>query len=101
MQSCSVSSKISVCEAASLVAAFTRSTTSVRCTNVSPSIPGWGDTQSDDLGDDLSSSTGEFLGEEEEDALETLEIEDVDDLPPVLNFEDAESLSIRDSVSLV
>jgi len=64
-------------------------------------MPGWGDTQSDDLGDDLSSSTGEFLGEEEEDALETLEIEDVDDLPPVLNFEDAESLSIRDSVSLV
>lgn len=64
-------------------------------------MPGWGDTQSDDLVDDLSSSTGEFLGEEEEDALETLEIEDVDDLPPVLNFEDAESLSIRDSVSLV
>lgn len=84
------------------MAAFTRSTTSVRCTNVSPSMPGWGDTQSDDLGDDLSSSTGEFLGEEEEDVLETLEIEDVvDDLPPVLNFEDAESLSIRDSVSLV
>lgn len=64
-------------------------------------MPGWGDTQSDDLGDDLSSSTGEFLGEEEEDVLETLDIEDVDDLPPVLNFEDAESLSIRNSVSLV
>lgn len=64
-------------------------------------MPGWGDTQNEDLEDDLSSSTGEFLGEEDEDVLETLEIEDVDDLPPVRNFEDAESLSIRDSVSLV
>lgn len=62
-------------------------------------MPGWGDTQSDDVGESLSSSTGEFLGDEEEDALETLEIEDVDDLPPGLNF--AESLSIRDSASLV
>lgn len=101
MLSCSVSSRMSVCEAASLVAAFTRSTTSVRCTNVSPSIPGWGDTQSDDVGDDLSPSIGEFLGEENEEALETLEIEDVDDLPPGLNLEDREDLSSRDSVSLV
>lgn len=62
-------------------------------------MPGWGDTQSDDVGDDLSPSIGEFLGEENEEALETLEIEDVDDLPPGLNLE--EDLSSRDSVSLV
>lgn len=92
---------MSVCEATSLVAAFTRSTISVRCTNVSPSMPGWGDTQSDDVGDDLSPSIGEFLGEEKEEALETLEIEDVDDLPPDLNLEDTEDLSSRESVSLV
>lgn len=62
-------------------------------------MPGCGDTQSDDVGDDLSSSIGEFLGDEEEEALETLEIEDADDLPPSLNFED--DLSTRDSESLV
>lgn len=66
-------------------------------------MPGWGDTQSDDVGEDsLSSSTGEFLGDEEEDAFETLEIEDADDrLPPSLNLADGDGLSIRDSVSLV
>lgn len=64
-------------------------------------MPGWGDTQSDDVGDDLSPSIGEFLGEENEEALETLEIEDVDDLPPDLNLEDTEDLSSRESVSLV
>lgn len=50
----------------------------------------------------MSSSTGEFLGDEEEDAFETLEIEDADDrLPPSLNLADGDGLSIRDSVSLV
>lgn len=54
------------------------------------------------MGDNnLSSSTGEFLGDEEEEALETLEIEEADDLPLSRNFEDAKDLSTCDSVSLV
>jgi len=57
-------------------------------------MPGWGDTHSDDVGDSLSSSTGEFLGDEEEDVLEILEMEDADDLPPDLNLADGDGLSI-------
>ena len=97
----SVGSKISVCEAASLVVVFTRSTTSVRCTNVSPSIPGWGDIHGDTGGDGLSSSTGEFLDDDEEEAFDTLEIEDIEDLPPDLDLLDEEDLSTLSSISFV
>lgn len=99
--SVSVVSRRSVCEAASLVAVLTRRTTSVRCTRVSPSMPGCGDTHGDASGEDFISWTGEFLGEDEDEALEMLEIEDVEDLPPDLDLADEDDLSTLSSISFV
>lgn len=82
------------------MAAFTRRTTSVRCIKVSPSIPGCGDTQGDAGGEDFVSWTGEFLGEEDDEALEMLEIEDVEDLPPDLDLA-KDDLSTLSSISLL
>lgn len=73
----------------------------MRCTSVRPSIPGCGETQGDAGAEDFSASIGEFLGDEDEDALETLEIEDAEDLPPDLDFADEDDLSTLSSISLV
>ena len=47
----------------------------------------------------MSASTGEFLGDEEEEALEMLEMEDVEDLPSDLDL--ADDLSTLSSISFV
>lgn len=50
----------------------------------------------------MSSSTGEFLDDDEEEAFDTqLDTEEVEDLPPDLDLLDKEDLSIRNSISFV
>lgn len=64
-------------------------------------MPGCGETHGDASGDDLSSSTGEFLGDDEEEAFDVLEeIVEAEDLPQP-NLDLLDDLSIRSSISFV
>lgn len=52
-------------------------------------------------GEGPSSSTGEFLDDDDEEAFDALEIEEVEDLPPDLDLLDEEVLSTLSSISFV
>lgn len=52
-------------------------------------------------GDGRSSSTGEFLDDDDEEAFDALEIEEIEDLPPDLDLLDEQVLSTLSSISFV